>query len=95
MMINIAINVAWFLIGLLILCGIVYMAIWIIEQFVYPIPEKVKQGIWVIVLLLALVALLGIIAGGGSFRFPSVRGDSTGVPGGTFATLSTQATGYL
>jgi hypothetical protein len=73
-MLAIAINVLYFLIGLIILAGIVYLAIWVIEQFIYPIPERVKQGVWVIVLLLALIALLTVLAGGGStFRFPSVH----------------------
>jgi hypothetical protein len=85
-MISIAINVLWFLVGLIVLCGIVYLAIWVIEKFVYPIPEKVKQGVWVIVLLLALIALLGVIAGGGSFRFPSVRG-ALGEPGGAITAI--------
>jgi hypothetical protein len=68
---EIAINVLWFLIGLIVLAGIVYLAIWVIESFIHPIPEKVKQGIWVVVLLLALIFLLGILAGGGgSLRFP-------------------------
>jgi hypothetical protein len=72
-MIAIAVNVLWFLVGLIILCGIIYLAIWVIEQFVVAIPAKVKQGIWVIVLLLALIALIGALAGGGSFHLPSVR----------------------
>jgi uncharacterized membrane protein len=71
-MLAIAIQVLWFLIGLIILCGIVYLAIWVIERFAYPIPEKVKQGVWVIVLLLALIALITVLAGGtlGSLRAP-------------------------
>jgi formate hydrogenlyase subunit 3/multisubunit Na+/H+ antiporter MnhD subunit len=73
-MLAIAINVLYFLIGLIILAGIVYLAIWVIEQFIYQIPERVKQGVWVIVLLLALIALLTVLAGGGTtFRFPSVH----------------------
>jgi hypothetical protein len=71
-MIGIATSVLWFLIGLIVLCGIVYLAIWVIEQFVYTIPERVKQGIWVIVLLLALIFLLGAITTGSvhsPFRF--------------------------
>jgi hypothetical protein len=71
-MIDMAIGVLWFLIGLIVLCGIIYLAIWVIEQFVYPIPEKVKQGIWVIVLLLALIALISVLAGGG-MKLPSWR----------------------
>jgi len=69
-MTGIAVSVLWFLVGLIILCGIVYLAIWVIEQFIMPIPQKVKQGIWVIVLLLALIALITAIAGGGGFRSP-------------------------
>lgn len=73
-MMAITINVLWFLIGLIILCGVIYLAIWVIESFVTPIPEKIKQGIWVIVLLLALIALITAVAGGGgSFHLPSVR----------------------
>jgi hypothetical protein len=64
-MLAMAIGVLWFLIGLVILCGIIYLAIWVIEQFVMAIPPKVKQGVWVIVLLLALIALLTVVAGGG------------------------------
>ena len=68
----IAVNVLWFLIGLIVLAGVIYLAIWVIESFIYPIPEKVKQGIWVIVLLLALIALIGAVVGGGTFHFPSL-----------------------
>jgi hypothetical protein len=93
-MISIAIAVLWFLVGLIVLCGIVYLAIWVIESFVHPIPEKVKQGVWVIVLLLALIALLGVIAGGGSFRFPSVKGE-LGEPGGAVAALSAAPARHL
>jgi hypothetical protein len=71
-MIDMAIGVLWFLIGLIVLCGIIYLAIWVIEQFVHPIPEKVKQGVWVIVLLLALIALISVLAGG-SMKLPSWR----------------------
>jgi hypothetical protein len=72
-MAGMAISVLWFLIGLIILCGIIYLAIWVIESFVIAIPEKIKQGVWVIVLLLALIALIGALMGGGGFHFPSLR----------------------
>jgi len=64
-MLGMAIGVLWFLIGVIVLAGVVYLAIWVIEKFIRPIPEKVKQGIWVIVLLLALIALLVVLSGGG------------------------------
>lgn len=71
-MIDMAIGVLWFLIGLIILAGIIYLAIWVIEQFIHPIPERVKQGVWVIVLLLALIALISVLAGG-SVKMPAWR----------------------
>ena len=63
-MLDIAVSILWFLIGLIILAGIVYLAIWVIESFIHAIPEKVKQGVWVVLLLLALIALITILAGG-------------------------------
>ena len=72
-MIGIAISVLWFLIGLIVLCGIIWLAIWVIEQFVIAIPDQIKKGIWVIVLLLALIALLSLLAGGGGIHMPSLR----------------------
>jgi len=49
---------------------VIYLAIWVIENFIMPIPEQIKKGIWVIVLLLALIALISVLAGGGTMRFP-------------------------
>ena len=77
-MAGIAIDVLWFLIGIIVLAGVVYLAIWVIEQFIWPIPEQVKKGVWVIVLLIALIALISIIAGGG-FRLPRVGMFDVGV----------------
>jgi len=92
-MVGIAISVLWFLIGLIVLCGIIYLAIWVIESFVTPIPPKIKQGVWVIVLLLALIALLTmLLGGGGGFRLPALRG---GEPSSAFAALSGWASVHL
>jgi len=70
-MLSMAIGVLWFLIGLIILCGVIWLAIYVIEQFVMPIPEQIKKGVWVVVLLLALIALLTVVMTGsiGNFRF--------------------------
>jgi O-antigen ligase len=68
-----AINVLWFLIGLIVLAGVIYLAIWVIESFIFPIPEQVKKGIWVIVLLLALIALISVLVGGGPNPFHALR----------------------
>jgi hypothetical protein len=64
-----AISVLWFLIGLIILSGVIYLAIWVIESFIFPIPAQIKKGVWVVVLLLALIALITVLVGGGSNPF--------------------------
>jgi bacteriorhodopsin len=71
-MLSMAIGLLWFLIGIIILCGVVFLVIWVIEQFIMPIPDQIKKGVWVIILILALIALLSILAGGGlgSLRSP-------------------------
>ena len=75
-MAGMAINVLWFLIGLIVLAGVIYLAIWVIESFIWPIPEQVKKGVWVIVLLLALIALISVLVGGGHapFRWSALGG---------------------
>jgi hypothetical protein len=64
-----AISVLWFLIGLIILSGVIYLAIWVIEAFIFPIPAQIKKGVWVVVLLLALIALITVLVGGGGNPF--------------------------
>lgn len=71
-MAQLAIDLLWFLIGALILCGVVYLVLYGIKKFIHEIPEKVEQGIWFIILLLVIIALITILAGGGaSLRGPS------------------------
>jgi hypothetical protein len=71
-MLNLAIQLLWFLIGVLFLCGVVALVIYGIETFIQPLPGRLKQGIWFIVLILVLIAILTMVAGGGihslSFR---------------------------
>jgi hypothetical protein len=72
-MADIAIGVLWFLVGLILLAGVIYLAIWVIESFIMPIPEMIKKGVWVIVLLIALIYLITVVVGGGHpIRFPRV-----------------------
>jgi hypothetical protein len=86
----IAINVLWFLIGLIILCGVIWIVIWVIEQFVMPIPEQIKKGVWVIVLLLALIFLIGALTGHIPFQLGKAE-----LPSGVFAAISTRAAADL
>lgn len=73
-MLALAIQALWFVIGAVVLCGIVALVLYGINTFIYQIPPLVEKGIWFIVLCLVLIALLTIIAGGGgSLRIPSFR----------------------
>jgi hypothetical protein len=67
-----AIQILWGLIGFIVLCGIIWIALYVIETMGgAPVPDKVKQGIWLIVLLLALIVLLSALVGGG-LHIPSL-----------------------
>lgn len=92
-MIGIAIAVLWFLIGLIVLAGIIWLAIWVINSFIYPIPDRVQQAVWVIVLLLALIALLTMLAGG-SATIPNPF-HRTGFVSPTLAGVSIPTARYL
>lgn len=63
-MLALAIQILWFLIGAIALCGVVYLVLYRIKTFIYAIPDLVERGIWFIVLLLVLIAVLTILAGG-------------------------------
>lgn len=63
-MIALAISVLWFLIGAIALCGVIWLVIYGINTFIYTLPPRLVQGIWFIVLLLVLIALLTVLAGG-------------------------------
>jgi hypothetical protein len=64
-MIALAIQILWLLIGIICLAGVVWLVLYGIKTFVTPIPARLEQGIWFIVLLLIIIAALGLLAGGG------------------------------
>lgn len=41
-MLALAINVLWFLIGAIALCGVVYLVLYGIKKFIYEIPPLVE-----------------------------------------------------
>jgi len=63
-MIELAISILW-------LVGVVWLAIYAVKIFA-PIPARIEQLIWVIVLILCLIAALTLLAGGGgNIHFPA------------------------
>jgi hypothetical protein len=73
-MIGLAVSILWFLIGLIVLLGIVWLALYVVKMFI-AIPGRLEQAIWVIVLILILIAALSLLAGGGGgVHFPALSG---------------------
>jgi hypothetical protein len=64
-MTGIAIALLWALIGAICLAGVIYLVIYGVENFITPIPEKIKQGIWFIFLILIVIYVLIALTGGG------------------------------
>ena len=64
-MLALAISLLWFLIYAICLCGVVWIVLYGINEFIYTIPDKITKGIWFIVFLLVVIALLTLLAGGG------------------------------
>lgn len=71
-MITTAIDVLWLLVGAIIIAGVIWLVLYGIKTFITPIPARLEQGIWFIVLLLLIIAALTMFAGGG-FHPPALR----------------------
>ena len=74
-MIGIAISLLYLLIGVIVICGVIYFVFWVLRQVMgIAIPQRLEQAVWLIVLILVLIALLTMLAGGGaSMHFPSLK----------------------
>lgn len=64
-MIGLAINALWLLLGVIVLCLVVYLVLYGIKNIAgLAIPPRIEQGIWFIVLILVLIAGLSLLATG-------------------------------
>jgi hypothetical protein len=75
-MIAIAINLLWILIGVIVICAVIYFVFYVLRQVMaITIPERVEQAVWLIVLILVIISLLSLVAGGGGgeLHFPHLR----------------------
>ena len=59
----IAVNILWVLVAVVILCMVVYLAFWVLDQMSVPVPEIAKKAVWIIVLLIALIFLISTLTG--------------------------------
>ena len=77
-LISLAIDILWLCLGIIILGAIIWVALWAVKQF-FPVPAPVEKAIWACAIILILIALLSMFAGGGgtmkSFRWFSHSSD--------------------
>ena len=64
-MIGIAIQLLQLLIGVIVICGVIWFVFYVLGQVMgITIPARLQQMVWLIVLILVLIALLSMVAGG-------------------------------
>jgi len=67
-------SVIMFLIYVCLLAIVIYLIIWVLRDVIgLPIPEKVVQLLWVIVALVAILFLVQMVLGGGTFHVPQIK----------------------
>lgn len=69
-MIDLAIAVLWLVIGIIILLGVVWLALYALKMFGLVIPPNIEKGVYLIVLIICIIAALSLLGGGG-FRGPA------------------------
>ena len=64
-MIGMAISLMWMLLGLVVLCAIIWFVLYVVQQILgIALPQRIVQAIWLVVLILVVIAILTILAGG-------------------------------
>jgi hypothetical protein len=64
-MVGIAIQLLQLLIGVIVICGVIWFVFYVLGQVMgIAIPARLQQMVWLIVLILVLIALLSMVAGG-------------------------------
>ena len=56
---------AQLLIGVIVICAVIWFVFYVLRQVMgIAIPARLEQMVWLIVLILVLIALLSMVAGG-------------------------------
>lgn len=71
-MIGLAIQILYLLIGVIVLLGVLWLVFYALANFGVVVPENIKRGIYIIVLILIIIAGLTLLSGG-SLHAPSFR----------------------
>ena len=68
---GIIVGLLWFLFWAIIGAGVVWLVLYGIKQFIWnTLPRKLEQGVWFLYLLLCVIFLIGVFAGGGGHYVP-------------------------
>jgi hypothetical protein len=72
-MIALAIAILWLVIGIIVLLGVIWIALYVVKLFL-AIPAPIEKAIWAIAFILVLIGALTLLAGGGvnSMHFPRI-----------------------
>lgn len=72
-MIALAISILWLAIGVIILLGVIWIALYVVKLF-FSIPDPIEKAVWAIALILCLIGVLSLLAGGGGeMHFPRIN----------------------
>ncbi len=64
-MVGLAIQILQLLIGVIVICAVIWFVFYVLGQVMgIAIPARLQQMVWLIVLILVLIALLSMVAGG-------------------------------
>lgn len=69
-MIEMAITILWFLIGVIILGGVIWIALYVLHSVFPQLPAIVDRVVWGVFGILCLIYALMIVSGAASFRPP-------------------------
>ena len=73
-MAGIALDLLWALFWIIVCAGVLWLFIYGIKTYVYPIPARLEGGVWFLFLILCLISAITIFAGGGGgMHFPTFR----------------------
>ena len=69
-MIELGISILWLCIGVIVLLGCIWIALYVVKLFI-AIPAPLEKAVWAIALILCLIGVLTLLAGGGGgLHFP-------------------------
>ena len=73
-MIALAIGILWFLIGVIILGGVVWIALWVLHSVFPDLPPRLDQVVWGVFAILCLIYVLMLISGEAPYWPPRLPG---------------------